>query len=366
MQETIIYALSLGFVPKMLKHNMKRIEEWDDIIKKENRICLALSSGIDSHYVLHKIRNKFPDKKITCVGLEFPYSHSEKIQAEEKARYYNCDYKVKTIDNPFKDLGKICKILKEPNWRVYQYYLIEFAKKYSNLLVTGDAGDSLFGGHTDRYAHAIKVASKLAVDSKTANLPDIAQRIEIFKKGMLHDSWIEDNNEMFTFGTSQIEKTLNGYFYNFLPTASPMLDSMMWCDIHARTLFDVIPNTQKLCDKFKIKYVPYMWNHEYFYYASILPWYEKYDYMNNIGKIPLRKELGRLEERTPKINFGIDYKMAWVKGLRKLVQEGIEEKSDVIFKVINEKWYRDKIKCTTPIYWNKLINIYCLSLLAKG
>ncbi len=48
-------------------------------------------------------------------------------------------------------MPKLIDIVKEPRWNLYQYYPLEYGRRNSNVIYSGDGGDEVFAGYTFRY-----------------------------------------------------------------------------------------------------------------------------------------------------------------------------------------------------------------------
>ena len=105
--------------------------------KKDSRISLALSGGIDSGFTLVMIRKLFPDLDIDSICVGFGDDDDEITRAKVIAEKYDCNFHELIVNNVLEDLPKLITIAGEPRWNLYQYYALEESKKYSNIFFQG-------------------------------------------------------------------------------------------------------------------------------------------------------------------------------------------------------------------------------------
>ena len=127
----------------------------------QNKICVALSAGVDSNLILCLLREEYPTQELECINVSFD-EKNEAIEAKRIAEKKGADFRQVYVEDPLRDLPAMINIIKEPRWNIYQYYFIKKAKSISNLLFTGDGGDEIFAGYTFRYKKFLQFCDRNA------------------------------------------------------------------------------------------------------------------------------------------------------------------------------------------------------------
>ena len=139
-----------------------------DIVKKQTfadvEVGTFLSGGIDSSLITAKAQEVSSKKiKTFCIGTE-DKSHDESKYASSVARHLSTDHEelILNENNIIEDIPSIVKNLNEPmgdSSFIPTYYVSRLAQKKVKVVLTGDAGDEIFGGY-NRYTK-LKYVSKL-------------------------------------------------------------------------------------------------------------------------------------------------------------------------------------------------------------
>ena len=133
-----------------------------------------LSGGIDSSLITAKAQEVSSKKiKTFCIGTE-DKSHDESKYARGVAKYLSTDHEelILNENNIIQDIPKIISNLNEPlgdSSFIPTYYVSQLAQKKVKVVLTGDAGDEIFGGY-NRY-------TKLKYVSKLYKLPKFLKKI---------------------------------------------------------------------------------------------------------------------------------------------------------------------------------------------
>ncbi|MDW0258787.1 MAG: asparagine synthase-related protein [Nitrososphaeraceae archaeon] len=309
----------------------------NNISKFESKtISLALSTGVDSNLILSLIRDEYPKLDIKCISVSFDET-SEATYAKKIAESKDTDFYNVTVDNPLKDLPSLISIIKEPRWNLYQYYFIEKSKKYSNILFTGDGGDELFGGYTFRYTKFLKLFNEG---------DDWKQRVRHYLECHERD-WVPDQEKIFgeniKFDWSSIYRILKVYFDNDL---NP-LDQVFLADYSGKLIYDFVPTNDKFFNYFGVTGLSPILDDKIIDMSFRIPPSIKFSRESNMGKIPLRKILSRLDTKNiadTKIGFGMDLKKLWITNAKEIVVSTLSSASIFRDKIISRDFYDRSIK----------------------
>ena len=302
-------------------------------------VDLALSSGIDSHYVLHTLRQERPDLKINCIYIGF-YDElvSEVHWAKKLAEMYNTDFDPYLINDPLQDLEKYIKIVGEPRWNLYQHFLYEQCK--SKVLVTGDGGDEIFAGYTFRYKKFLEMQKDSPMS--VANYYCCHER-----------DWVPD----FDLFREDDDIPFNYLFKQFNDIHTDQLDLVLQADYNGKLKHDFLPSNYKLSQHADIQLITPLLKHK------LRPWRELYDPVRNLGKLPLRRELNRWDDT--KLGFGFDVVKYWNRIGKEKIKPILDNKSARIYKIINWEWYQKHKESIDVRYINKFLQLYALELYLK-
>ena len=295
---------------------------------KQKHIVVALSAGIDSSLVLALLKQNLSDVKITALTLTFSQSEDESNIASDIANFFNVEHKVIHVNNFLKELPAALHILNNPHYDIMNtYYLVKNSSKISNILVTGDGGDEIFGGYTFRYSRFTQsVTDKSTVQEKIHAYLNCHER-----------DWVPDQEHIFgkkmNFSWEQIYNHLRPYFDNPLSK----INQVLLADYNGKLLHNFIPNYRKFYDFFKVKSFSPFLNEKIIDFGLHLPMSQKYNPNNNLGKLLLRNLLNqKLPEtlRSPvKQGFSVNTVSLWD-------EFGSEICKNYLFdsRVVKDKW----------------------------
>ena len=231
------------------------------------RITVGLSSGIDSNLILRLIRDEFSDLEVHSINVIFDDESNESRVAKKMAESIGSDFHELRVDDPIKHLPKILSIVGEPRWNVYQYYLIEEAKKFSQILFTGDGGDELFGGYTFRYKKFLdRYNESFTWDDK----------VRIYLE--CHDrDWVPDQETLFGEKLNFRWENIYELFRKFFDNNMAPLDQVFLADYYGKLMHDFIPTSKKLCDFFGVEGASPLLGNNVIEISRQIPSEEKYD-----------------------------------------------------------------------------------------
>lgn len=309
-------------------------------IKNSNNstVALALSGGVDSTLVLNSLIKTMPNVKIKTLSVRFNESFDETKQASRLAEKLGVDNKIIFLDNYLKELPKAISIVKLPIWDLHWYYLAKKAGSFSKFIVSGDGGDELFGGYTFRYK---KFLSLIKRDVSTQN------KIMSYLKCHNRD-WVPDQVKIFgkkaVFSWKEIHRILKPYFNNSLHP----LEQVFLADFNGklRHNFSIVNTT--INKHFGIETITPLLSKKMISYASHIPLDSKYDEINNIGKIILRRILEK-EKITRfvsknKQGFSINTVNLWKSYGREICDYYLSDARTIRDGWINQQWIDKNLK----------------------
>ena len=340
----------------------KSIEDYirNEIGYSKKKISIALSGGIDSTLILAILRKTLPHIEIDAISISFAESIDESRKAAKIAEKFEANHHIVFIENYLEELPKEISIIKLPFWDLHWYHVVKKAKSLSHPLISGDGGDELFGGYTFRYE---KFLSSIGLKSSTS------ERMKAYLECHERD-WVPNQEKMFgkkiRFSWNEIYKILEPFFDNPL---SPLLQVFL-ADFNGKLLYNWLPNNTKFHDYFGIKAILPFLSKNLISYSTHLPHHLKYNRQKNIGKLSLRKILGKYVSKSfitdTKQGFSINTTNLWKSNTSKLCDYYLSEARIVKEGWINKDWIEPHIKKlesdTNVRYVNKFMGLLALEI----
>jgi asparagine synthase (glutamine-hydrolysing) len=297
----------------------------------QNKLCVALSAGVDSNLILCLLREEFPRLELECINVSFD-EKNEAIEAKKIAENKGACFHQVCVENPLRDLPAMINIIREPRWNVYQYYYIKKAKSISNLLFTGDGGDEIFAGYTFRYKKFLQTC-----DLNTNSL----ERAKLYLSCHERD-WVPDQHEMFA---KEIYSLLKSYFSNNLKP----LDQVMLADYNGKLMHDFVPTNDKYFRFFKLQGISPLLDNDVVELGFDLPSEMKYCKDSNVGKLPLREILQIYapdsdRKMNVKVGYGMDLLNLWNSSAREIVTMLLDKGRIFEASLIDKNWYFRSLK----------------------
>jgi len=366
-QKTLLDQLTWkDFIKKPVTEPVVHIEKIIRNTIKKNfgnyklKVAVALSGGIDSALVLSLLRKTCPHLDIDTISIKFANSVDESVDAAKIAERFEADHHVVYIENYLKELPKAISIIKLPFWDLHWYYVVKKAKSLSKTLVSGDGGDELFGGYTFRYKKFLSLI-------KSNFSP--TEKVKAYLKCHERD-WVPDQEDLFGkklhFSWNEIYNNLKLYFDNPL---SPIAQVFL-ADFNGKLLYNWTPLYTKIHKHFGVKLISPILSKELISYATHIPYHLKYDYKENIGKLLLRKILGKYIRNTltsdVKQGFSVDTMNLWRSYGHTLCDYYLSDARIVKEGWINKEWIRkncQKLDKKTDIrYVNKFLGLLAFEI----
>ena len=303
-----------------------------ETIPKSSKISIALSGGVDSTIVLAMLTKANLDLEIDALSIKFSNSVDETILASQIAERFGVPHRVIHLDNYLEELPKAISITGLPFWDLHFYHVAKNAKSHSNILISGDGGDELFGGYTFRYEKFLS----LVTSSSTPQ-----EKTEAYLKCHERD-WVPDQKELFSenmnFSWEHIHKKIIPYFDNSLP----LLEQVFLADYNGKLMYNWAPLFAKITKHFDEKLITPILSPKMISYATAIPSKYKYDSQNNVGKLLLRKILAKYVEpyltQSKKQGFTVDTTNLWKSYGKRICKQYLQDGLVVQENLINANW----------------------------
>jgi asparagine synthase (glutamine-hydrolysing) len=344
--------LSIEIIEKSMVNTLK-----NNIDKNCKKIAIALSAGIDSTLNLAILRKTFPDLQIKAISMQFADSIDETPQAAKIAEHFGVEHDIIHLDNFLVELPKAISITKQPFWDLHWYHIVKKAKSHCDYLVSGDGGDELFSGYTFRYK---KIISLINEDSSPID------RVKAYLQCHERD-WVKDQPNLFgpkaRFSWKGIHDILIPYFDNSLS----LMQQVFLADYNGKLLYNFSPVNSKLHEHFRIKSIVPLLSKDLISYATHLETNLKYDQVNDIGKLPLRKLLSNYIDNNllsqNKLGFSVNTVNLWKSHGYKLCKKYLDNSRIVNEGWINSSWIENNLKNDLEIkYINKFLGLLALEI----
>ena len=319
---------------------------------------MSLSSGIDSALVLALLRKDYPENEIESVSVKFSDSTDETSASQKISEKFQTNHHVLEIDNFLEELPKAISIVKQPFWDLHWYYLVKKMKNFTNVFLSGDGGDELFGGYTFRYKKFLKLTN----ENSTTN-----EKIIAYLNCHERD-WVPDQESIFDrenqFNWNDIYKILEPYFDNTLPR----LTQVFLADYNGKLIHNMQPLYKSIHDYFSIRNITPIQNEELIQYSCLLRNDQKYDFKSNQGKIILVNLLEKYNLKyltsIQKQGFSVNTFNLWNQYGKEIFLHYFDKSRLVEDKIINSDWIDKHISKNDldTRYINKFLGILALEI----
>ena len=341
------------FVEKSIREKISH-----EIGTNTGKIGISLSSGIDSTLILALLREEYPSNEIESVSVKFSESTDETNASKKISEKFQTNHHILEIDNFLEELPNAISIVKQPFWDLHWYYLVKKMKNFTNVFLSGDGGDELFGGYTFRYKKFLKLTN----ENSTTN-----EKIIAYLNCHERD-WVPDQESIFDkenqFSWNDIYKILEPYFDNTLPR----LTQVFLADYNGKLIHNMQPLYKSIHDYFSIRNITPIQNEELIQFSCMLRNDQKYDFKSNLGKIILVNLLEKYNLKyltsLQKQGFSVNTANLWNSYGKKIFLHYFDKSRLIEDKIINSDWiekYISKNNLDTR-YINKFLGILALEI----
>ena len=351
--EPSVDQLSLEQIETLLQNYV--LEKFSNPPKK---ITISLSGGIDSTLILAILRKALPSTEIHAISIRFANSVDETSWAKKIADKFEANFEILEIENYLYELPKSIQITELPFWDIHWYYVANKAKQYSNFLASGDGGDELFGGYVFRYS---KFLSMIKPNST------ITQKISAYLNCHERD-WVPDQEKLFGQNSNFNWETIHKIFEKYFDNSLDPINQVFLADYNGKLLYNFSIISNKINHSFNIDAITPILSNELITYSSHLSPELKYDFTQNIGKLPLRKLLKKYGADSlisqKKLGFSVDTLNLWESVGRELCESYLENGRLIENKFIEKNWISGLIRKPdlNVRYVNKFLGLLSLEL----
>jgi len=329
-----------------------------ELDSNSKKIGISLSSGIDSTLVLALLRKEFPSTDIESVSVKFSESIDETDISKKISEKFDTNHHILEIDNFLEELPKAISIVKQPFWDLHWYYLIKKMKSLTNVFLSGDGGDELFGGYTFRYKKFLELTNE-----NSSTKEKIISYLNCHERDWVPDQELIFGNEC-KFNWEEIYQLLEPYFNNSLSN----LTQVFLADYNGKLLHNMQPLYSSIHAHFDIQNITPIQNNQSIKLSCQIPNSMKYDYKTNSGKIILRHLVEKFDIQnlisSKKQGFSVNTSNLWNSYGKKIFLHFFDKSRLVEDKIINSAWIEKHIsKNNLDIrYVNKFLGILALEI----
>jgi len=329
-----------------------------ELDSNSKKIGISLSSGIDSTLVLALLRKEFPSTDIESISVKFSESIDETDVSKKISEKFDTNHHILEIDNFLEELPKAISIVKQPFWDLHWYYLVKKMKNLTNVFLSGDGGDELFGGYTFRYKKFLELTNE-----NSSTKEKIISYLNCHERDWVPDQELIFGNEC-KFNWEEIYQLLEPYFNNSLSN----LTQVFLADYNGKLLHNMQPLYSSIHAHFDIQNITPIQNNQSIKLSCQIPNSMKYDYKTNSGKIILRHLVEKFDVQnlisSKKQGFSVNTSNLWNSYGKKIFLHFFDKSRLVEDKIINSAWIEKHIsKNNLDIrYVNKFLGILALEI----
>ena len=352
--QSIDKSVNIDLIEKLIVNNIsKKLESLN-----AKKLCIALSGGVDSTLILSLIRKSNPDISIDAISIKFANSVDETPNALKIAEKFEAEHHIVYVENYLSELPKAISQIKMPFWDLHWYYVVKKSQTLSNILASGDGGDEIFGGYTFRYEKFLSLTN----DNSTP-----LQKVKAYLSCHERDR-VTDQKLIFTkklnFSWDYIYELLLPYFDNPLSR----LEQVFLADYNGKLLYNFNPVNSRIVESFHVNLLAPLLDDGLISYGLKIPRNEKYDQIQNIGKLPLRKLLAKNKSDSlitnQKLGFNVNTINLWKSYGFDLCTNYLTDGRIVEDNLINSDWIKKHLKkdILDVKYVNKFLGLLSLEI----
>ena len=197
------------------------------------------------------------------------------------------DKTVEQITGIKSNLPELISMTKKPRWNTYTHLIAKEAKKYGNLLVTGDGADELFAGYTFRYKKFLQL-----LKPHDTWLSKAKKYLECHNR-----DWVPNQKLLFDGSIKFNWKTIYSYLKPYFQNKMHPLNQVLLADYNGKLTYDFIPTSNHILKYYRISGGPIFLDKKIISFAMGLPLDQKYNMLQNQGKLILRKISKRYKQK---------------------------------------------------------------------
>tara|TARA_Y100000588_G_scaffold83123_1_gene87638 strand:+ start:3848 stop:4795 length:948 start_codon:yes stop_codon:yes gene_type:complete len=295
---------------------------------------------------------------IESISVKFSHSIDETNAAKKISEKFETNHHIFELDNFLEELPKAISIVKQPFWDLHWYYLVKKMKNFTNVFLSGDGGDELFGGYTFRYKKFLE---------QTSDTSSSKEKIISYLNCHERD-WIPEQEEIFNknlkFSWNEIHEILKPYFDNSLPR----LTQVFLADFNGKLLHNMQPLYDRIHKNFNIQNISPILNKQLIQLSCQLSNEMKYDQSKNKGKLPLLKILDKYNITNlisqKKQGFSVNTLNMWNSYAKKIFFYYFDNSRLIEDGIINSDWVKKYSKNTESDvrHVNKFLGLLALEI----
>jgi len=352
--ETINRSPDIELIQTLISKDVsKKIESLN-----AKKLCIALSGGVDSTLILSLIRKSNPSIEIDAISIKFANSVDETPNASKIAQKFEANHHILSLENYLSELPNAISQIKLPFWDLHWYYVVKKSQTLSNILVSGDGGDEVFGGYTFRYE---KFLSLTSINSTPL------EKVKAYLSCHERDR-VPDQESLFdhksNFSWNSIYEKLLPYFDNPLSR----LEQVFVADYNGKLLYNFNPINSRVAKNFGVHVIAPLLNKNLINYGLKIPSKFKYDQTKNIGKLPLRALLVKHQADSliskEKLGFNVNTINLWNSHGRRLCEQYLLNSRIVEDGWIKQEWIDKYLNKTdlNVMYVNKFLGLLAFEI----